>query len=121
LPRREGGPRPGTGQILFTLPLFARDQRTGTVPDIDGIDTSPRRPAPIRAGAFVVAGLVGVIGAVVAEFMIGQAGLGRRFGLDNAQTDTTAAWGGASAIFVLSMTSFAIASGAERLVHRRFV
>jgi hypothetical protein len=32
-------------------------------------------PASIRAGAFGVAGILGVIGAVVAELMIGRAGL----------------------------------------------
>lgn len=84
------------------------------------VTTLPATVPHMAVALRISAGLC-VIGAVVAEFMIGRAGLGRRFSLANAQTDTAGAWGAAIVILVLSMAAFALASRAERLVHRRFV
>jgi sulfonate transport system permease protein len=81
--------------------------------------TLPASLPHIAVALRISAGLC-VIAAVVAEFMIGREGLGRRFSLANAQTDIALAWGVALVIVVLSMAAYAVAARAERLVHRRF-
>lgn len=75
---------------------------------------------PYIAVALRVSAGLCVIAAVVAEFMIGRAGLGRRFSLAHAQSDTPLAWGIALVIVVLSMSAYALASSGERALHRRF-
>jgi sulfonate transport system permease protein len=75
---------------------------------------------PHMAVALRISAGLCVIAAVVAQFMIGREGLGRRFSLANAQTDIALAWGVALVIVGLSMAAYAVAARAERLVHRRF-
>jgi sulfonate transport system permease protein len=60
-----------------------------------------------------------VIGAVVAEFMIGRRGLGRLFSDAMGRQNITRGWATALVIVALSMAAFALANRLERAVRSR--
>jgi ABC-type nitrate/sulfonate/bicarbonate transport system permease component len=61
-----------------------------------------------------------VIAAVVAEFLIGERGLGRVFAEAMGRQDINRAWGVALVIVAVSMIAFAAANRAERALTERF-
>jgi NitT/TauT family transport system permease protein len=61
-----------------------------------------------------------VIAAVVAEFLIGEHGLGRVFAEAMGRQDINRAWGVALVIVAVSMIAFAAANRAERALTDRF-
>lgn len=60
-----------------------------------------------------------VIGAVAAEFLVGDKGLGREFDEAMGRQDINQAWGVALVIVAVSMIAFAIANRAERAITNR--
>lgn len=60
-----------------------------------------------------------VIGAVVAEFLIGERGLGREFSEAMGRQDINQAWAVAIVIVIVSMSAFAVANRLERLLSHR--
>jgi sulfonate transport system permease protein len=60
-----------------------------------------------------------VIGAVVAEFLIGERGLGREFAEAMGRQNINQAWGIALVIVVVSAAAFAVANRLERIIGDR--
>jgi NitT/TauT family transport system permease protein len=78
-------------------------------------------PASLREIAVAIrmsAGLC-IIGAVVAEFMIGRRGLGRLFSDAMGRQNVTRGWATALVIVAISMAAFAVANRLERAFRER--
>jgi NitT/TauT family transport system permease protein len=60
-----------------------------------------------------------VIGAVVAEFLIGERGLGREFAEAMGRQNINQAWGIALVIVVVSAAAFGVANRLERIIGDR--